>query len=124
MKHRQKHAVGARLQQVRQALSMNRKQFAALLLVSRNTVHQNETGVTFPRLQLLQILAVDKGVSLEWLLCGTGEMFPKPPDVSDDITAFMAKNEAVTELVAAMKDDRRLLFHILSTMENYKKEKD
>ncbi len=123
MKNRLKHAVGARLQQVREALGLNRKQFAALLLVARSTIHHNETGASFPRPQLLHILAEETGTSLQWLLCGSGEMFPKPPPVEPEITDFMGQNDAVTAMVAAMKENEGLMFHLLAEKVKYLQEK-
>ncbi|MCP4218133.1 MAG: helix-turn-helix transcriptional regulator [bacterium] len=119
MKDPIKHAIGARLKQAREALSMSRQAFASLLLADRSTILRNETGQTFPRLQVLTLLATKKGISLDWLMSGTGEMFGRPVRVDREITDFIAENEAVEQLLARMKEDRRVMFHILSTMENY-----
>lgn len=67
--------LGERLKQLRNKQSG--EQFAALLGIHLQSLYRYERGERSPDAELIQTVSKVTGVSLEWLICGTGTMFPE-----------------------------------------------
>ncbi|MCP4219846.1 MAG: helix-turn-helix transcriptional regulator [bacterium] len=122
MKDRLKIEVGKRLKQLREEFRLTQQEFAVQMLVSRSAVSHNEAGMFFPKVRMLHILAEDKGVSLDWLLSGRGTMFARPWELGDDLSGFLKSNGDLMDMLLLMQTEKRLLYDVLNTYENYKEE--
>lgn len=76
--------LGDRLAGAREAAGLHQKELAARLGVKHATLRKWEDDLAEPRANRLQMLAGMLGVSLSWLLTGTGDG-PEAPDERSEI---------------------------------------
>ncbi|MCP4218727.1 MAG: helix-turn-helix transcriptional regulator [bacterium] len=122
MKNKLKRDMGERLKQVRKVLGLSQRQIAAQLLTSRSTYSQNETGVYIPGASMLYKLLADKGVSLNWLVGGVGDMFDGLAGMDAKIPALLKKNPELAVMLLRIVEEPMLLYKVMETFDSYKKE--
>lgn len=71
--------VGYRIKIIRKKLAMTQSELADALCVTKGLISGLEKGNKSPSAILLELLIFKFGVSREWLLGGTGEMFEETP---------------------------------------------
>jgi transcriptional regulator with XRE-family HTH domain len=67
--------VGSRLKEMRQRLKMTQQQLGEKLGINGSAVAKHENGITFPTGKILNILASQYNVSMDYLVCGRGTLF-------------------------------------------------
>ncbi|MFC2146362.1 helix-turn-helix domain-containing protein [Acidobacteriota bacterium] len=99
--------VGSRLKEIRQRLKMTQAQLGEKLRINGSAVAKHENGITFPTGKMLNILASQYNVSMDYLLCGRGTLFYEDIDNSD-----------TNRLKNIVKGDKELeeLFSLVSSM--------
>ncbi len=65
----------ARVRKLRQALYYSASQMGECFRASSSTYHRYELGEMFPGFTSLHAVANTTGVSLDWLVCGKGQMY-------------------------------------------------
>lgn len=66
------NTIGGRIRAIRKKLRMTQSEFAEVLGVSNTSVSTYETGEHAPPVALLSRIATAGGVSLDWLVAGSG----------------------------------------------------
>ena len=79
----EKATFGDRLNGAREAAGLSQKQLASKLGVKTDTIRAWEDDLKEPRANRLQMLSGLLGVSLKWLLTGTGEGLEAPVDTTE-----------------------------------------
>ena len=69
-----KRAYGMRLKQIRNSLSYTQGRMAAFLGISRDSYAKKENGEIYPGYGVMNKLAEDYNISMDWLLSGRGPM--------------------------------------------------
>jgi len=75
--------VGSRLKEIRQRLKMTQAQLGEKLGINGSAVAKHESGICFPTGKMLDILATQYNVSMDYLLCGRGTLFHENKDNSN-----------------------------------------
>jgi len=75
--------VGSRLKEIRQRLKMTQVQLGEKLGINGSAVAKYENGICFPNGKMLDILATQYNVSMDYLLCGRGTLFHENKDNSN-----------------------------------------
>ncbi len=78
-----KAEIGTRFRAFRIENKLSQKELAGKLGLQQSTIASIETAVTFPSLPITFFLVKNFNLSLNWLLTGEGEMFPRPRQVKD-----------------------------------------
>ncbi len=73
-----------RLKKVRKALGYTQETFSPIVSVSKPTLVRYEAGERRPDSDILEILAKDYNVDMNWLVMGTGDMFVKDSGIFVD----------------------------------------
>lgn len=82
-----------RIKKLRRSLDLTQQEFADRIGVKRNTIANYEIGRNEPIDSVLELIVREFGVSKQWLLDGTGEMFfPAPTNGLD----LLAQEKALT----------------------------
>ena len=76
-----------RIKKLRRHLDLTQQEFADRIGVKRNTIANYEIGRNIPIDSVLELIVREFGVSKNWLLNGTGEMFSPAPTTGLDILA-------------------------------------
>lgn len=79
-----------RLKEIRKALGLTQKEFAARIGIKQNTIAQYEIGRNEPIDAVVSLICREYGVDEVWLRTGEGEMF-RPRTREDDIAAFFGQ---------------------------------
>lgn len=79
-----------RLKEIRKALGLTQKEFAARIGIKQNTIAQYEIGRNEPIDAVVSLICREYGVDEVWLRTGVGEMF-RPRTREDDIAAFFGQ---------------------------------
>ena len=79
-----------RLKEIRKALGLTQKEFAARIGIKQNTIAQYEIGRNEPIDAVVSLICREYNVDEVWLRTGVGEMF-RPRTREDDIAAFFGQ---------------------------------
>lgn len=79
-----------RLKEIRKALGLTQKEFAARIGIKQNTIAQYEIGRNEPIDAVVSLICREYNVDEVWLRTGEGEMF-RPRTREDDIAAFFGQ---------------------------------
>lgn len=79
-----------RLKEIRKALGLTQKEFAARIGIKQNTIAQYEIGRNEPIDAVVSLICREYNVDEVWLRTGAGEMF-RPRTREDDIAAFFGQ---------------------------------
>lgn len=82
-----------RIKKLRRSLDLTQQEFADRIGVKRNTIANYEIGRNEPIDSVLELIVREFGVSKQWLLDGTGEMFSPAPTNGLDL---LAQEKALT----------------------------
>jgi transcriptional regulator with XRE-family HTH domain len=99
--------VGSRLKEIRQRLKMTQAHLGEKLGVNGSSVAKQENGITFPTGKMLNILASQYNISMDYPLCGRWTLFYEDKDTPDS-----------NRLKNIVKGDKELeeLFSLVSSM--------
>ena len=75
--------IGLRLKDIRQKLKMTQQQLGDKLGINGSAVGKYENGISFPTGKMLDLLASQYNVSMDYLLCGRGTLFYDDEDTPD-----------------------------------------
>ena len=79
-----------RIKALRKAKKLTQTQFGSILGVSRAVINTWERGAVLPNDMAIQMICVKFGVDEDWLVAGSGEMFPEKTSEDELIEAFGA----------------------------------
>jgi transcriptional regulator with XRE-family HTH domain len=116
MKARLREEIGARLRQVRTALSLTQEEMVAHFDIRRANYSRIEKGQIFPGISIIKILRDRFNVSVEWLICNDGPMFL----TGDRATGNRAEQPAAGKINTPGKsfgDNASEVHHMLDCME-------
>ena len=77
------NGVGSRLKEIRQQLKLTQQQLGDKLGINGSAVGKYEIGISFPTGKMLDLLATQYNVSMDYLLCGRGTLFYDDEDTPD-----------------------------------------
>ena len=75
--------VGSRFREIRHKLKLTQQQLGDKLGINGSAVAKYENGVSFPTGKMLDLLASQYNVSMDYLLCGRGTLFYEDKDTPD-----------------------------------------
>jgi transcriptional regulator with XRE-family HTH domain len=120
MKSKLKHEIGSRMQQVRKEFGWTQEKMAAHFKVGRANFSRIEKGDIFPNPTMLYTLKSDFNISLEWLICGDGEMFiTDRPEKIKGLPDFGVHTKEIHDLLFHMKCVPMVLHQVLGFFLNY-----
>ncbi len=99
--------VGSRLKEIRQKLKMTQQQLGEKLGINGSAVAKYENGISFPTGKMLNLLASQYNVSMDYLVCGRGTLFYEErvipeSSLSKDIMSGDKELEELFSLVSSM----------------------
>ena len=114
--------VSIRLKQIREHFRFTRIRMATKMGIVPTAYYKNEQGLTVPGIPALQALHDNLGISIDWLLFGTGSMLletgtPEPPQ-PDCVTLWDEKIPGVRQLLEHMEREPGLRHKILAFYHN------
>ena len=116
--------VGSRLKEIRQRLKMTQEQLGKKLGVNASAVAKYENGITFPNVKMLNILASQYNVSMDYLVCGRGTLFyedKETPD-SDRYKNIINGDKEMEELFSLVSSISWVRYAVLSYFQRFKLE--
>ena len=75
--------VGSRFREIRHKLKLTQQQLGDKLGINGSAVAKYENGISFPTGRMLDLLASQYNVSMDYLLCGRGTLFYDDEDTQD-----------------------------------------
>lgn len=76
--------IGARLREIRKRLNLTQDQFGAKFGLKRSAMGKHERGECSPTIKMLNTLAFQYNVSMDYLLCGRGQLFYKKDEADNE----------------------------------------
>lgn len=110
------------MSEVRREFRLTQRQMAGLMMVDRSTYSKHERGETVPGLDALAALAVDKGISMDWLICGRGGMSAPVFPMDGSAMEFAVMDDEMTEFLTLMHKDPGFRHLILGQFHRFKEE--
>ena len=116
--------VGSRLKEIRQRLKMTQAQLGEKLGVNGSAVAKHENGITFPTGKMLNILASQYNVSMDYLVCGRGTLFYEDKDTpdSDRYKNVIIGDKEMEELFSLVSSISWVRYAVLSYFQRFKLE--
>jgi len=116
--------VGSRLKEIRQRLKMTQAQLGEKLGINGSAVAKHEKGICFPNGKMLDILATQYNVSMDYLLCGRGALFYEDKDNSgSNRLKNMIKGDIELEELFSLVSSKSWVRHaVLSFFQRFKLE--
>ena len=115
---------GSRLKEIRQRLKMTQEQLGKKLGVNASAVAKYEYEVTFPNINMLNILASQYNVSMDYLVCGRGTLFYEDKDTpdSDRYKNIIDGDKEMEELFSLVSSISWVRYAVLSYFQRFKLE--
>ncbi len=115
---------GSRLKEIRQRLKMTQEQLGKKLGVNASAVAKYENGFTFPNVKMLNILASQYNVSMDYLVCGRGILFYEDKDTpdSDRYKDIISGDKEMEELFSLVSSISWVRYAVLSYFQRFKLE--
>lgn len=121
MKSKLKQEIGSRMQQIRKDFGWTQEKMAAHFKVGRANFSRIEKGDIFPNPTIMHILKSDFNISLDWLVCGDGEMLiSNRPEKIEGLPDFDVHAKEIHDLLFYMKRVPMVLHQVLGFFLNYK----
>lgn len=121
MKSKLKQDIGSRMQKIRKNFGWTQEKMAAHFQVGRANFSRIEKGDIFPNPFMLNVLKSDFNISLDWLICGDGEMFvSSSSEKIGGLPDFGVHMNEVQDLLFYMKRVPMVLHQVLGFFLNYK----
>ena len=118
--------ISYKLRQVRLSLHLSPSEMADSLNIWRSTYHRNEAGETPIKVTTLHTLAEKREISLDWLVCGKGQMHYEHKEINEDVPPKRTLDSLpgdVRELVEHIEAVPMLRYEVLLFFHNLKQEK-
>ncbi len=126
------YAIGLRLKQIRNSLSLNHKKMGDLLGLHSSGYSKNELGRTFPSLKSLKTLFERLDISMDWFLFDSGPVYRKQKAAQAEASAKSAtstelqakelkSNPEIHEMVTAMLKDTMTKYQLLADFQRVKR---
>ena len=115
---------GSRLREIRQRLKMTQEQLGKKLGVNASAVAKYEYEVTFPNIKMLNILASQYNVSMDYLVSGRGTLFYEDKDTpdSDRYKNIIDGDKEMEELFSLVSSISWVRYAVLSYFQRFKLE--
>lgn len=112
--------LGERFKQIRKNLNMTQKEFAESLGVTQTTISGIEKDSANTSLTLAKLISLQYGISEDWILNGTGQMYYFPSEWdTDNIAGLMKKLDAMKILfdknIESRKSDKSMIYCIVES---------
>ncbi len=117
-----KKLIGERIRRVREVLRLSQSKMASRFGEARSTYLTQEAGVRYPSCGVLYNLGMDGKISLDWLICGRGEMFYDDGRVMDEVLSFAAADPDIKEMLAYMMRDKYYMYRVIGDFIKYRRE--
>ena len=116
--------VGLRLKELRRKLNMTQAQLGEKLEIKATTLAKHENGICFPTGKMLNILASQYNVSMDYLLCGRGTLFYEDKDNSDSnrLKNLIGEDKELEELFSLVSKMSWVRHAVLSYFQRFKLE--
>lgn len=99
--------------EIRKHFFQNQSEMATAFNISKQTISDYERGRTFPKTDILEKLATEYNVNLNWLIAGQGNMLLSDNDkvnnndiinqLQSQVTALQADNDKLQSQVKVLK---------------------
>jgi transcriptional regulator with XRE-family HTH domain len=125
MKDLLKEEIGGRVRKVRSRLGLSQQRMATLLDMAKISLNRIERGLNYPSALTLTRLAKQFDVSIDWLLCNRGSMFPakeKSKNESDEGKSSGLFERDVEELVNLMRRSPLVRYSMMDHFQRFKME--
>ena len=116
--------VGLRLKELRRKLNMSQAQLGEKMGIKATTLAKHENGICFPTGKMLNILASQYNVSMDYLVCGRGTLFYEDKDTPDSIHPknIMSGDKELEELISLVSSMSWVRHAVLSYFLRFKLE--
>jgi transcriptional regulator with XRE-family HTH domain len=116
--------VGLRLKELRRKLNMTQPQLGEKMGIKATTLAKHEKGICFPTGKMLNILASQYNVSMDYLVCGRGTLFYEDKDNTDSIHPknIMSGDKELEELISLVSSMSWVRHALLSYFQRFKLE--
>lgn len=112
--------INQRIAELRNSLSLSQSEFARRLEMTAPAINRIESGATKPSTRTINTISKTFGVSLNWLLKGTGEMMLPESEQKNSVTEPINwKDEAFKQLnghLETLKQENEWLKNLVSKM--------
>lgn len=103
-------SIGERIKELRKKEELTQKEFAQRILVSPSYISGIEHGNEIPTDKFMKLVALEFGVSLNWIENGIGEMYSQYYDDSIESSAE-AINNAMAEIWGQLNSGSNSIYH-------------
>lgn len=86
--------------EIRKHFFQNQSEMATAFNISKQTISDYERGRTFPKTDILEKLATEYNVNLNWLIAGQGNMLLSDNDRVNNNDIIQQQQKKITELQA------------------------
>lgn len=112
--------IGSRIRRIREGLGLNQKQFAPKLGLSRTALGKCEADLSFPNKKVLDILASQYNISMDYLLCNRGTVFYNQNATTDLDGQKIMMDDEMRELFSLMTHSPLVHHSVLSFLQRLK----